>query len=72
MSLPEVLPGSNVGFNVKNVDVKDLKHVFVASKSKDEPAKEATLLEARERNHARLQDESRVLEPYHSCLTGGY
>ncbi|KAK6161750.1 hypothetical protein DH2020_005131 [Rehmannia glutinosa] len=34
-------PGDNVGFNVKNVAVKDLKRGFVASNSKDDPAKEA-------------------------------
>ncbi|KAK8540143.1 hypothetical protein V6N12_046435 [Hibiscus sabdariffa] len=38
---PEALPGDNVGFNVKNVAVKDLKRGFVASNSKDDPAKEA-------------------------------
>ncbi|RVW25458.1 Elongation factor 1-alpha [Vitis vinifera] len=40
-SLVEALPGDNVGFNVKNVAVKDLKRGFVASNSKDDPAKEA-------------------------------
>ena len=30
-SLPEAVPGDNVGFNVKNVSVKDLKRGFVAS-----------------------------------------
>ncbi|KAK8960222.1 Elongation factor 1-alpha [Platanthera guangdongensis] len=39
--LLEALPGDNVGFNVKNVAVKDLKRGFVASNSKDDPAKEA-------------------------------
>uniref|UniRef100_M8BV20 Elongation factor 1-alpha n=1 Tax=Aegilops tauschii TaxID=37682 RepID=M8BV20_AEGTA len=41
-SLLEALPGDNVGFNVKNVAVKDLKRGFVASNSKDDPAKEAS------------------------------
>ncbi|VAH41589.1 unnamed protein product [Triticum turgidum subsp. durum] len=40
-SLLEALPGDNVGFNVKNVAVKDLKRGYVASNSKDDPAKEA-------------------------------
>ncbi|XP_021744146.1 elongation factor 1-alpha-like isoform X2 [Chenopodium quinoa] len=40
-SLPEALPGDNVGFNVKNVAVKDLKRGYVASDSKNDPAKEA-------------------------------
>ena len=41
-SLPEAHPGDNVGFNVKNVSVKELKRGFVASDSKNDPAKEAT------------------------------
>ncbi|KAK6144435.1 hypothetical protein DH2020_021255 [Rehmannia glutinosa] len=40
-SMLEALPGDNVGFNVKNVAVKDLKRGYVASNSKDDPAKEA-------------------------------
>ncbi|KAF6175799.1 hypothetical protein GIB67_031986 [Kingdonia uniflora] len=40
-TLLEALPGDNVGFNVKNVAVKDIKRGFVASNSKDDPAKEA-------------------------------
>merc|ERR1711874_55569 len=40
-SLPEANPGDNVGFNVKNVSVKDLKRGFVTSDSKNDPAKEA-------------------------------
>jgi len=40
-SLPEAIPGDNVGFNVKNVAVKDLRRGFVASNSKNDPAKEA-------------------------------
>merc|ERR1712055_426871 len=40
-SLTEANPGDNVGFNVKNVSVKDLKRGFVASDSKSDPAKEA-------------------------------
>ncbi|PQP99394.1 elongation factor 1-alpha [Prunus yedoensis var. nudiflora] len=40
-ALPEALPGDNVGFNVKNVAVKDLKRGFVASNSKEDPAREA-------------------------------
>jgi elongation factor 1-alpha len=40
-SLPEAGPGDNVGFNVKNVAVKDLRRGFVASDSKQDPAMEA-------------------------------
>merc|ERR1711926_40761 len=37
-SLPEAVPGDNVGFNVKNVSVKDIKRGNVASDSKNHPA----------------------------------
>merc|ERR1712106_833884 len=37
-SLPEASPGDNVGFNVKNVSVKDIKRGNVASDSKNKPA----------------------------------
>merc|ERR1712227_27161 len=40
-ALPEGLPGDNVGFNVKNVSVKDIRRGNVASDSKNDPAKEA-------------------------------
>jgi elongation factor 1-alpha len=39
-SLEEALPGDNVGFNVKNVSVKDIRRGNVASDSKNDPAKE--------------------------------
>jgi len=41
-ALAEAVPGDNVGFNVKNVPVKDLKRGFVASDSKNDPAKGAS------------------------------
>merc|ERR1711950_17833 len=37
-SIPEAQPGDNVGFNVKNVSVKDIKRGYVASDSKNNPA----------------------------------
>ncbi|XP_043208594.1 elongation factor 1-alpha [Amphibalanus amphitrite] len=37
-SLPEAFPGDNVGFNVKNVSVKELRRGYVASDSKNKPA----------------------------------
>jgi len=39
--LQEANPGDNVGFNVKNVSVKDLKRGYVASDSSNDPAKVA-------------------------------
>ena len=37
--LTEATPGDNVGFNIKNVSVKDVKRGFVTSDSKQDPAK---------------------------------
>jgi len=37
-TLPEAIPGDNVGFNVKNVSVKEIKRGNVASDSKNDPA----------------------------------
>merc|ERR1711887_506581 len=37
-ALTEATPGDNVGFNVKNVSVKDIKRGNVASDSKNKPA----------------------------------
>merc|ERR1711970_253981 len=45
-SIPEAVPGDNVGFNIKNVSVKDIKRGFVASDSKNKPCKEAVCFEA--------------------------
>jgi elongation factor 1-alpha len=45
-SLPQAVPGDNVGFNVKNVSVKDLRRGFVASDSKNDPATGAANFEA--------------------------
>jgi len=36
----EAGPGDNVGFNVKNVSVKELRRGFVASDVKNDPAQE--------------------------------
>jgi len=40
-SLSEAFPGDNVGFNVKNVSVKDIRRGNVASDSKNDPARGA-------------------------------
>jgi elongation factor 1-alpha len=39
-ALEEAEPGDNVGFNVKNLAVKDLRRGYVASDSKNDPAKD--------------------------------
>ena len=41
-ALEEAEPGDNVGFNVKNLSVKDLRRGYVASDSKNDPAKDTT------------------------------
>jgi elongation factor 1-alpha len=45
-ALAEAVPGDNVGFNCKNVAVKDLKRGFVASNSADDPARGCDTFEA--------------------------
>merc|ERR1711939_347829 len=45
-ALTEALPGDNVGFNIKNVSVKEIKRGFVASDSKSDPCREAVNFEA--------------------------
>merc|ERR1712173_315435 len=45
-SLAEAVPGDNVGFNVKNVSVKDIRRGNVASDSKNDPAKESSSFNA--------------------------
>merc|ERR1719504_535635 len=37
-SVTEAIPGDNVGFNVKNLSVQDIKRGYVASDAKREPA----------------------------------
>ncbi|ELU43120.1 elongation factor 1-alpha [Rhizoctonia solani AG-1 IA] len=44
--LVEGVPGDNVGFNVKNVSVKDIRRGYVASDNKNDPAKEAASFNA--------------------------
>lgn len=39
-TLTEAVPGDNVGFNIKNIAVKDLKRGYVTSNTKEDPAKE--------------------------------
>jgi len=45
-ALKEALPGDNVGFNCKNLSVKDIKRGFVASDNASDPAKGCETFEA--------------------------
>jgi len=42
----EATPGDNVGFNVKNLSVKDIKRGYVASDSKNDPCKDTAMFVA--------------------------
>ena len=48
-SLPEALPGDNVGFNIKNVSVKEIRRGMVAGDSKNDPPKGAKTFNAQVR-----------------------
>ena len=54
-ALSEALPGDNVGFNVKNISVKDIKRGMVAGDSKNDPPKQA--------NHFTAQARTKSLSP---------
>ena len=45
-SVPEAKPGDNVGFNVKGLSTTDIKRGYVASDSKNDPAKETASFDA--------------------------
>merc|ERR1711945_89572 len=45
-ALESATPGDNVGFNIKNVSVKDIRRGNVASDSKNDPAKETDTFKA--------------------------
>jgi len=45
-ALVEAIPGDNVGFNVKNVSVKDIRRGYVASDTKNDPAQETESFDA--------------------------
>merc|ERR1739845_259118 len=45
-SMPEAIPGDNVGFNIKNVSVKDIRRGNVCGDSKNDPPKEAASFNA--------------------------
>ena len=44
--VPEAHPGDNVGFNVKNLSVKDIKRGYVASDSKNDPCADTEMFVA--------------------------
>jgi len=46
VALPEAVPGDNVGFNVKNLSVKDIRRGMVAGDSKNDPPQETESFDA--------------------------
>jgi len=46
VALPEAVPGDNVGFNVKNLSVKDIRRGMVAGDSKNDPPQETATFTA--------------------------
>jgi len=46
VSLPEAQPGDNVGFNVKNLSVKDIRRGMVAGDAKNDPPQETETFDA--------------------------
>jgi len=46
VALQEAVPGDNVGFNVKNLSVKDIRRGMVAGDSKNDPPQETETFEA--------------------------
>ena len=61
-SLTEALPGDNVGFNVKNVSIKDIRRGNVAGDSKNDPPMQADSFNAQVSSRLR-QCGTRSLHP---------
>nr|AAL78750.1 elongation factor-1 alpha [Locusta migratoria] len=65
-ALQEAVPGDNVGFNVKNVSVKELRRGYVAGDSKNNPPKGAADFTAQV---IVLNHPGQIAMDIHQCLT---
>jgi len=45
-TIPQAVPGDNIGFNIKNLSVKDLKRGYVTSDAEKDPATAASSFDA--------------------------
>jgi translation elongation factor EF-1alpha len=63
-NLEEANPGDNVGFNVKNVSIKDIKRGNVCSDSKNDPALPAASVDGQ---IIVLEHPGKILPRLHSC-----
>lgn len=68
-ALSEALPGDNIGFNIKNLSVKEIKRGNVAGNSKDNPPCETASFRAQVSPHqAQFHMKTRVQVPSDSFL----
>lgn len=67
-ALTEALPGDNVGFNVKNVSVKDIRRGNVAGDSKNDPPQEAANFTAQVARATPLSTKRQTVESLCSLL----
>lgn len=69
-SLPEAVPGDNVGFNIKNVSVKEIRRGNVTGDSKNDPPMAADNFTAQVTSRARESVNVKTESYLDVCLYG--